>query len=519
MPDTLRRSMFNVGCSMFALLCLLPTPTRAADAPNPKPFLITVVDQETGRGVPLVELATTNQVKFLTDSAGRVALLEPGLMNQRVWFSVASHGYEFPKDGFGFPGKALDVAPGGAATLKIKRLNIAQRLYRNTGEGIYRDTVLAGLKPPIDKPVLNAQVIGQDSIQRAIYKGKIYWFWGDTGRTAYPLGHFGMAGATSDLPGNGGLDPSVGVNLTYFTDDKGFSRPTVPGTDLRWADGFVVLKDSTGNDRLVAKCDVLKGLSQRVARKLIIWNDDKQAFDDLLPLDRDEPLCATGHPIRHTDGGVDYLYFGPCYPLLRAKADLESYKTPAAFEGFTPLKPGARYAADGSTLDRDPAGKIIWAWKKGTPPIDEKQQQELIKAGHVKPADAWFQLKDVETKTAMVAHNGSVNWNAFRKKWVMITSQFMGKPSMLGEIWYSEADQPHGPYKSARRILTHDRYSFYNPAHHPFFDQQGGRIIYFEGTYTYTFSRQEKEGVTPRYDYNQIMYSLDLADPRLKLPE
>ena len=48
------------------------------------------------------------------------------------------------------------------------------------------------------------------------------------------------------------------------------------------------------------------------------------------------------------------------------------------------------------------------------------------------------------------------------------------------------------------------------------FDQENGRIVYFEGTYTSTFSGAKD--VTPRYDYNQVMYQLDLADPRLDLP-
>ena len=48
------------------------------------------------------------------------------------------------------------------------------------------------------------------------------------------------------------------------------------------------------------------------------------------------------------------------------------------------------------------------------------------------------------------------------------------------------------------------------------FDQEGGRIIYFEGTYTNSFSGNPFK--TPRYDYNQMMYRLDLADPRLALP-
>jgi len=57
--------------------------------------------------------------------------------------------------------------------------------------------------------------------------------------------------------------------------------------------------------------------------------------------------------------------------------------------------------------------------------------------------------------------------------------------------------------------VTHNHYSFYNPVQDAFFDQDGGRIIYFEGTYTGTFSRNED--FTPRYDYNQIMYRLDLS--------
>src|SRR5262249_12799355 len=44
----------------------------------------------------------------------------------------------------------------------------------------------------------------------------------------------------------------------------------------------------------------------------------------------------------------------------------------------------------------------------------------------------------------------------------------------------------------------------------------GGRIIFFEGTYTTTFSRNDDP--TPRYDYNQVMYRLDLSDRRLALP-
>jgi hypothetical protein len=51
---------------------------------------------------------------------------------------------------------------------------------------------------------------------------------------------------------------------------------------------------------------------------------------------------------------------------------------------------------------------------------------------------------------------------------------------------------------------------------HAFLDQDGGRRIYFEGTYSASFSGNSE--TTPRYDYNQILYRLDLDDPRLALP-
>ena len=48
-------------------------------------FGIKVVDEQTGRGVPLVELETVNAVKYYTDSAGWVAFHEPGLMNREKY--------------------------------------------------------------------------------------------------------------------------------------------------------------------------------------------------------------------------------------------------------------------------------------------------------------------------------------------------------------------------------------------------------------------------------------------------
>src|SRR3712207_484764 len=101
---------------MFSLLMMAAALQPGAEpSPPSKYFEIRVVDEQTGRGVPLAELRTVNHIRHVTDSNGVVAFHEPGLMGQTVFFHVSGHGYEYPKDGFGFRGKALEVKEGGSA--------------------------------------------------------------------------------------------------------------------------------------------------------------------------------------------------------------------------------------------------------------------------------------------------------------------------------------------------------------------------------------------------------------------
>jgi hypothetical protein len=159
--------------AQFAMLWLVVFPLVAAagePARGDRYFKITVVDRETGRGVPLVELSTVDNVRSYTDSNGVVAFRDPALMGDEVFFHVSSPGYEFPKDGFGNRGKTLKAVEGGSAQLEIDRTNIAQRLYRITGADIYADSLLVGQAAPIAKPLLNARVVGQDSAVNAVYQ-------------------------------------------------------------------------------------------------------------------------------------------------------------------------------------------------------------------------------------------------------------------------------------------------------------------------------------------------------------
>ena len=85
----------------FVLLALLPLLCAAMSAAPGDYFSITVTDEATGRGVPLVELRTVNETRFVTDSSGIAAINDPDLMGQKVYFHVSSPGYEYPADGFG----------------------------------------------------------------------------------------------------------------------------------------------------------------------------------------------------------------------------------------------------------------------------------------------------------------------------------------------------------------------------------------------------------------------------------
>jgi hypothetical protein len=511
-----------------------PTPVpvstpAAASAPQstppvrPAPFGVRVVDEQTGRGVPLVELKTVSGVRYVTDSAGYVAIDDPPQLGRRVFLSVSSHGYEFQADGFGIRGKAMDLSPGGSATLKIKRLNIAERLYRVTGEGIYRDSVLLGQKPPIAEPLLNAEVVGQDSVQVAAYKGKLYWFWGDTSRQRYPLGHFGTAGATSELPANGGLSPDVGTNFTYFVGADGFSRATVAreGSSPLWLDGLFVVKDAGGKEHLLGCVAVIKTLGHTTGRRLVEWDDEKNMFKTLRELPVDGPARPHGHAVTVGEGGKPYAVDGKAYvlfadpaPTTRVPATYEAAIDPANYETYTCLPAGDFGPADKATIDRTPDGRPKWTWKRNAKPLERDEFDRLVKRGVLKPEDALVRPTDVASGKSAVLHAGSVQWNAYRKRWVMIANEVGGKASNLGEVYYLEADAPEGPWTKAVKVITHDRYSFYNPIHHPFFDGDGGRYMYVEGTYSGTFSRDHEW--TPRYDYNQVMYRLDLADERLR---
>ena len=503
-------------------LCGSETPERKTEAPVASAWAeIRVVDAGTGRGVPLVELETVNSLKFVTDNFGRVAFHEPGLLGTELFFHVRSHGYEVAKDGFGIAGVRVTPQVGKPVQIKVQRKIVAQRLCRLTGEGRDRDSLLLGYKPPLAQSPNPGRVAGQDSIQTAVYRGKVFCIWGDTQRMEYPLGLFRTAGATTAVPvaSDPKSDPAHGIAYDYFTDPKtGFVRAMMPLAErpegVIWITAVFVLPDEKGEDKLVAHYSRRKGLSEELEQGLAVFDDDEAIFKSVKQLPLDETWRRpSGHPIVYQADGATWLLFGSPNPNVRVRAALGAVFDPAQYEAFTCARPAGNGKPAEPEIGHD--GKPVWRWQKELPPTDSGLEHRWVKDNKLKPLHARFLPADAAAPAdRVILHRGTVRWNEYRKRWLLVAGQIQGKSSLLGEVWYAEADSPTGPFATAVKIVTHDRQSFYNVCHHDFLDRDGGRTIHFEGTYTNDFSGNPEK--TPRYNYNQVLYRLDLGAAALE---
>ena len=431
-----------------------------------EPCRIEVVEQGSGWPVSLVELRTTHQARFITDNAGVIAFDSPELMGRETWFDVLGQGYQVPKDGLGFRGVRLRPEPGKRLRVEVKRTIISKRMGRLTGGGLFAEAQKLGEFPEWrDGPIL-----GSDSVQNAVYHGRLFWLWGDTTLARYPLGLFDSSCGTTDLHPLVSLKPPVQLVFDYFKDAAGAARGVahLGGEGPTWITGVTTLRDAAGREHFVGSYLKIHPPLDAYQRGLCAWNDASSSFEVVRVLwtqSESSPkpgLQPEGHPVFWKDPqSREWILFGNPMPTLRFPATFEAWSDPTRWELLQPQETLAS-AKDGNA---------------------------------VKP------------------HSGSIAWNAYRKRWVTVFMQVFGSPSAFGELWYAEADSPLGPWGTAVKVLSHDNYTFYNPTLHPEFTPEGSPILFFEGTYTLQFA--DKPMPTARYDYNQILYRLDLDDAAL----
>ena len=99
---------------------------------------------------------------------------------------MKGHGYGVTKDGFGYEGVRTTLKAGGKLRIEVERRNIAKRLGRLTGAGLFAEGEKLGIPPLLPE----SGVSGCDSVLTAKHDGKLFWLWGDTNLPGYPLGIF-----------------------------------------------------------------------------------------------------------------------------------------------------------------------------------------------------------------------------------------------------------------------------------------------------------------------------------------
>src|SRR5881394_1011415 len=113
-------NFLSVSARSLAGVLLLLAPGAM---PAIEPCRIEVVEKGSGWPVPLVEMRTTNDVRFVTDNAGVIAFDLPEMMGRETWFNIFGHGYEVPADGFGSRGVRLTPEPGKTCRVAVTRKN------------------------------------------------------------------------------------------------------------------------------------------------------------------------------------------------------------------------------------------------------------------------------------------------------------------------------------------------------------------------------------------------------------
>lgn len=428
-----------------------------------KPFEIQVLDRETGWPVPLIELETNHHLRFVSDNAGRIAIDAPELYGVSTWLHVRGHGYSVPADGFGYRGLRVTPHRGQKTKVFVDREQPAFRLGRITGAGLFAESQKLGF----DLDWQESGVMGCDSVQNAIYQGKYFWAWGDTTLPSYPLGRFHMTGATTPLDQQLSITPPVKVHYQYFRGEDSAPRDLAkfPGDGPTWLSGLAALPDQQGRNKLVGSYSKIRPPMTEYESGLCVWNDQARRFDRMSVLwklsedDRQPMQLPSGHSSIVTgEDGERWIFFGDPLPTLKCRAEFESWSNPDRWVHLQPQK----------------------------------------------------QILTVDESSRIEPHRGAIAWHPIVKKWVCIFTRHNGEDSFLGEIWFAMSENPEGPWHGAVKVATHDTYTFYNPQVHSPFQDGEDPILLFEATYTKTFSKAER--ATSRWDYNQVLYRLNLKD-------
>jgi len=358
----------------------------------------------------------------------------------------------------------------------------------------------------------------------AKFKGNLFWTFGDTAcpRSARQDNCDGTGmhtvGAVSCIPGEeeGEVERKTSCrasdppNLTYFTENASIAltqalsgggvwpspKPMAPFAPLgenTWVAALSVIHRGTPHEALYANYvkNPGDGNGPITVQGMARWNESSSKFDQVSIWPLNSTISLNGAHTVEKISPKDQLTLGG-YILysngVRVPATEEALSQYSAFERVPPAAP----APQGVSASKGP----------GDSPA--------------RPASQYDQL------------GANVNWNAWTGRYITVGVTSAGAP---GDVFVAFSNELNGPWRNGTSVASHQNSnsSCYNPLHLTHFDLEGGRIIHIACTFTAMWSSGPNAPnvwttclvglaggkgcapVVPRYEYNNIVYRVDLA--------
>jgi hypothetical protein len=285
---------------------------------------------------------------------------------------------------------------------------------------------------------------------------------------------------------------------------------------------FSLATTATPTGGLFALYAKVQGLGPPLWWGALVWNTTESRFDELSRWNTSvAPFLQDGVLGAQATVGVDgYIYFTSAYPQYRVPAHPASFAAlPTTYEGWSCLENGTTVADN--RVERGSSGKPVWQWRLATEAPSEDDEKHKL---NLWPAGRWLSLNNGTVQL----QRGSTHWNDALGRFVLVGS------ADPGTVWVAAADKGapiEGPYRTAVLVAAHNSTgstlspqgsitsratNLYNPTQHPFLTDplSSPTTIFFSGTYCTSFAPQEHK--TPLYDYNSLMYRVDLGPLFLK---
>ena len=163
--------------------------------------------------------------------------------------------------------------------------------------------------------------------------------------------------------------------------------------------------------------------------------------------------------------------------MVRVRAAPEALADQGSYEVLSCLEEGTGRSPDSVAVERDGNGRPIWKWRRSTVLHPRGTHAKWEREGAVPRKSDPRILIDIATGKEIGAHRGSIAWNHFRQRWIMI----FGQTRALGDIWYSEAPTPFGPWGYAVKIVTHTKLQLLQSQTSPVLRSRGRPVCVLRG--------------------------------------